>query len=360
MSSAPQDTATRARRSPAKAPDATGRADGASPAASAAQPEPAAVWVALDALHEWGENPRRNAKAVPEVARSIKRFGFGAPILARRNGEIIAGHTRWQAARSLGLDRVPVRYLDLDPAEAHVLALADNKLGEIAEWDDARLAAIVAQARADDLDLLEGTGFDTREIDRLVRAALADANPGPVGPPLTATGKERWEILQADVLAALRAMPSGSFDAVLSDVPYGLGTHEPTAAELSAYVLGGDLDTGGDFMGRDWQVPSVAVWREILRVLKPGAPVLAFAGSRTHDLVTIGMRAAGFEIGDTINGTIRRRCRSRRRRPTSSSTPPVLLERSSIAGRATAKRSSRRTSRSRSPGSRSTARLPRT
>ena len=46
------------------------------------------------------------------------------------NGEIIAGHTRWKAAKELGLDRVPVRYLDLDPADAHLLAIADNRVAE--------------------------------------------------------------------------------------------------------------------------------------------------------------------------------------------------------------------------------------
>lgn len=98
--------------------------------------EPAAEWVALDALKPWAKNPRENAKAIAKIAASIKRFGFGAPIVARKaDGEIIAGHTRYEAAKKLGLDRVPVRYLDLDPADAHLLALADNRLGEFAAWD---------------------------------------------------------------------------------------------------------------------------------------------------------------------------------------------------------------------------------
>jgi len=53
-------------------------------------------------------------------------------------------------------------------------------------------------------------------------------------------------------------------------------------------------------MGQEWQIPSIHVWREMLRVLKPGAPVLSFAGSRTSDLIAIGMRAAGFELRDTV------------------------------------------------------------
>lgn len=109
-----------------------------------------------------------------------------------------------------------------------------------------------------------------------------------------------WTIHHAEVLDALAGMPDASVDAALLDPPYGLGAHQPTVEELIAYLSGADLDTGGDFMGRDWCVPSVRVWRELFRVLKPGAHVLAFGGSRTGDLITIGLRAAGFEIRDQL------------------------------------------------------------
>jgi hypothetical protein len=104
--------------------------------------EAAAVWVDPAELRSWKHNPRNNEMAVEQVARSIEAFGFGAPILARRaNGEIIAGHTRLKAAIKMGLPKVPVRYLDVSEDDAHLLAIADNKLGEIADWDDPLLAA---------------------------------------------------------------------------------------------------------------------------------------------------------------------------------------------------------------------------
>ena len=120
--------------------------------------EPAAEWVDVKSLLPWVDNPRKNDHAVQKVADSIKRFGFSSPIIARKeNGEIIAGHTRLKAALLLGLDRVPVRYLDLDPADAHLLALADNKLGEIADWDDALVAEVLAGYEAEDCAL---AGFE--------------------------------------------------------------------------------------------------------------------------------------------------------------------------------------------------------
>ncbi len=113
--------------------------------------ELAAEWISVEALHPWADNPRENAKAIGKVAESIRRFGFGAPIVARRaDGQIIAGHTRFEAARRLKLDRVPVRFLDLDPADARLLALADNKLGEIATWDTEALERVLSEFRVDD------------------------------------------------------------------------------------------------------------------------------------------------------------------------------------------------------------------
>lgn len=84
------------------------------------------------------------------------------------------------------------------------------------------------------------------------------------------------------------------------DPPYGLGNKEPTPEEILAYLQGADLDTGGDFMGKDWEIPSVLVWCELYRVLKPGAHVLCFGGTRTFDLISMGARMAGFERRDSI------------------------------------------------------------
>lgn len=127
--------------------------------------EAAAVWVPLSSLKAWAKNPRRNEAAVPQVVESIKRFGFAAPIVARQaDGEIIAGHTRAKAAEVLGLDRVPVRFLDLDPADAHLLALADNKLNEKADWDAAGVASILSEYGLDDAAL---AGWDAAELDKL-------------------------------------------------------------------------------------------------------------------------------------------------------------------------------------------------
>jgi ParB-like chromosome segregation protein Spo0J len=128
-----------------------------------------AEWVDINAIKPWDKNPRKNAAAIKEVAGSIKRFGFSSPIIVRRaDNVIIAGHTRWAAAQSLGLDKVLVRFMDLDPAQAKALALADNKLGELAEWDAPMLAEILRGLNDEDV-ALEGLGFDAQELETMLQ-----------------------------------------------------------------------------------------------------------------------------------------------------------------------------------------------
>src|SRR5437762_3610065 len=146
--------------------------------------EAAAVWLPIGELVPWDRNPRKNAAAVAKVAESIERFGFGVPLLARAEGkQIIAGHTRLLAAKKLGLTHVPVRLLDLDPADARLLALADNRLGEVAEWDEEALARVLADLRAEGADLT-ATGFPEDDIDRLLAELNAANLADVVEPPL--------------------------------------------------------------------------------------------------------------------------------------------------------------------------------
>jgi DNA modification methylase len=89
----------------------------------------------------------------------------------------------------------------------------------------------------------------------------------------------RYQIRNGDVLAVLRELPDNEFDALMCDPPYGIS-----------------------FMSRKWDydVPSVDVWREALRVLKPGAPLVAFGGSRTYHRMAVGIEDAGFELRDCL------------------------------------------------------------
>jgi hypothetical protein len=136
----------------------------------------AAEWCDPKSLKPWDKNPRKNDDAVKQVADSIRRFGFSAPIVARKeNREIIAGHTRWKAARLLGLAKVPVRMLDISEHDAHLLALADNKLEEIADWDDAAVAHLLSTASFGDAMLAGWSGDELGKMaDAIIGAPKTD------------------------------------------------------------------------------------------------------------------------------------------------------------------------------------------
>lgn len=94
------------------------------------------VYVPIEKVIPYANNPRRNDDAVEYVANSIKEFGFKNPILLDENDVIIAGHTRLKAAKKLGIKRVPCIYCsDLTDEQVKAFRLADNKVAEKAGWD---------------------------------------------------------------------------------------------------------------------------------------------------------------------------------------------------------------------------------
>jgi len=90
----------------------------------------------IDEIKPYEKNPRKNEDSVKFVANSIKEFGFNVPIVIDADNVIVAGHTRWKAAKQLGLEKVPcIKKDDLTPAQIKAFRLADNKVGESSQWD---------------------------------------------------------------------------------------------------------------------------------------------------------------------------------------------------------------------------------
>lgn len=90
----------------------------------------------LNEIKPYDKNPRKNDEAVKYVAQSIKDFGFKVPIIIDKNNIIVCGHTRYKAAKKLKMDTVPcIMADDLTDEQIKAFRLADNKVGEFAEWD---------------------------------------------------------------------------------------------------------------------------------------------------------------------------------------------------------------------------------
>lgn len=119
-------------------------------------------------LRPYENNPRLNEDAVDLVASSIQEFGFKQPIVVDKDLIIIAGHTRWKAAKKLGLETVPcIQADDLTPAQVKAYRLADNKVAETAQWDMDALQFELEELSNLDFDM-EPFGFETEELDDAV------------------------------------------------------------------------------------------------------------------------------------------------------------------------------------------------
>lgn len=183
-------------------------------------------------------NARKHTKAqINALADSIDAFGFLAPILADRNGYILAGHARYEAAELRGLSSVPVVFVDhLTPAQARAYMLADNKLTDRSSWDQPKLAIELKELMDLALDFdIKATGFEAPEIDFHIQSmeenvddADDDFDVSPE-PAVTKLG-DLWileghkiycgDALQSVSYVALMAAEKAS--AVFSDPPYNV------------------------------------------------------------------------------------------------------------------------------------------
>lgn len=125
-------------------------------------------FISTDKLVPYINNPRINDDAVPVVASSIKEFGFNVPLVLDKDNVIIAGHTRYKAAKMLGLNEVPCIYAsDLSPAQIKAYRIADNKTAEYAKWNDETLAIELESLQELNFNL-DLTALDEFEQERLL------------------------------------------------------------------------------------------------------------------------------------------------------------------------------------------------
>jgi DNA modification methylase len=269
--------------------------------------EVAAEMVDPTTLKPWPQNPRKNeGEPVERVAESIKRFGFAAPIVARRETrEIIAGHTRWKASLKLKLAQVPVRFLDIEEREAHLLALADNRLGELAEWDTPDLHALLASYDLGDQMVAGWNEKDMRELERFARGDIElpdDEAPKPPVTPVTQPG-DLWVLGKHRLVCgdAMDAKAVGLAKAKLepflmvTDPPYGVD-YDPEWRKRTKGPDGKPLSKGynGKRMGkveRDGGESWLEAWR-----LFSGDVAYVWCGSQGSIRVGQELLEAGFQV----------------------------------------------------------------
>jgi len=177
-------------------------------------------------------------KQIRQIAKSIASFGFNVPVLVDGDFNVIAGHGRLLACQHLGWREVPTIRLDhLSEAQRRAFMIADNRLTEVATWDDRLLAEQLKELAVLDLDFdIEATGFDMGEIDlRIESLSEADKGrgepllPAVTGPAVTQMGDlwllDRHRLLCASALDAASyriLMATEKAAAVFTDPPYNV------------------------------------------------------------------------------------------------------------------------------------------
>ena len=269
--------------------------------------------VALETLFPSPSNPRHNDGAVEHVAASIRRFGFQQPLVAKRSGEVIAGNTRWKAAKALDLAEVPVVWFDGSDLDAVAYNIADNQTATFSSFDDEALAKLLVELRKE--DALEGVGFTDEDIDRLI-AELDDGvqdldDDGAVEPPERATAQrgDLWilgghRLLCGDSTTAddvTRLMAGEKAVLLATDPPYLVdyqGGNHPQSTVNRPDVKDKHWD---DYVDPETSVEFFATFlRVALQHCVERVPVYQWHATRRQVLVEEAWKANGLLVHQTV------------------------------------------------------------
>lgn len=251
----------------------------------------------IGSITPYKKNPRRNDDAVDAVAASIKEFGFQQPIVVDANGIIIVGHTRLKAAKKLGLKEVPVVVADgLTPEQVKAYRLADNKTGELAEWEIGSLEEELGDLCNFDM---EQFGFaasaiaDTSEVTEDEYDTPAPEEPKSKPGDIYRLGRHILMCGDAtDAESVQKLCQGGQVDLLLTDPPYGV---DYTGKTKEALKIKNDAST--DEALRDMLADAFAVADS---VMKPGAVFYIWHAILKTSAFESACQMAGWEVRQVL------------------------------------------------------------
>lgn len=269
--------------------------------------------VLIDDLVGHPKNPNRHDKEqIERLAKLITYQGWRLPIIvSKQSGYIVSGHGRLEAAKSMGLNEVPVTYQDFaDDEMEYAFLVSDNSIASWAELDLSSINTHVGELGPDfDIQLLGLDNFTIDVADKniqkiedddlqesssdesdSVEPEQEDIIPDHIEPRVKigetyVIGDHR--IFNGDCLKVLRTLPGDSVDSLVTDPPAGIA------------FMGKewDEDKGGS---KQWIAWMSEVMSECLRVMKPGAHGFVWAIPRTSHWTATALEDAGFEIRDVV------------------------------------------------------------
>lgn len=247
--------------------------------------------MALDELRPYENNPRHNDAAVDAVAASIKEFGFKVPIIVDKDNIIVAGHTRLKAAYKLGLTEVPVIIADdLTDEQVKAFRIADNKVGELAEWDIEKLNEELAGLTID-MSMFgfeiepeaEDDEFDVEEAIEEIQQEEPTSKPGDI----YQLGGHRLMVGDSTDRDMVKALMNGErADCVVTDPPYNVAIENSQGMTIE-----------NDNMGSaEFKEFLTKAFKAMSDSLKPGGAFYVWYASREHLNFESALNAVGLTV----------------------------------------------------------------
>lgn len=249
--------------------------------------------IALKDLKPYENNPRKNDDAVKYVAESIKEFGFKVPIVIDKNNVIVAGHTRYKAAKKLKMSEVPCIIADdLTDEQIKAFRLADNKVAEKSEWDFDLLNTELDDIIDLDMELFgfeEALQDDDKEAVEDEFEVELPAEPKSKLGDIYQLGNNRLMCGDSTVLEDVEKLMGGEqADMLLTDPPYNVNYEGKTKDKLKIK---------NDKMGNDnFRQFLTDAFSNADMVMKPGAVFYIWHA----DSEGYNFRGACFDAGWTV------------------------------------------------------------
>jgi DNA modification methylase len=263
---------------------------------------------AIATLSAFGRQARLHSKEqIRRLAEGIRTFGFLVPVLVDDAGKVLAGNGRIEAAKHLGMDTVPTIALHhLDEAAKRAFVIAENRLAELAEWDDEVLRLELEELSGLDLGFsIDLTGFQEVEIEGLIFAQKptpkkADAIPAPAAKPVSRLG-DVWRLGDHRLIcgdatdrAVIDALMQGeTAQAAFTDPPYNVAIdgHVSTGDSHREFVM-----ASGEMSDAEFEAFLTSTFERLRDGLQSGGVAFVCMDWRHMDHVGRARASAGLEL----------------------------------------------------------------
>ncbi|WP_299997843.1 DNA modification methylase [uncultured Clostridium sp.] len=268
------------------------------------------IELSIDEIIPYENNPRKNDNAVDKVAESIKEFGFKVPIIIDKDHVIIAGHTRYKAAKKLDFKKAPVIMAeDLTEEQVKAFRIMDNKSSEFATWDYEALLVEMENLKLEDYNL-ELTGFDFNEIEGIMdkynpkdieedsdfnieEQLESIENPKSKKGDIWLLGKHRLLCGDSTVKEDVNKLMNGQkANMVFTDPPYNVAYEGATEDKLTIQNDDMSSEEFYNFLSK--------VFNNYFEIMEEGAPIYVCHADSEGENFRRAYREAGLKLAECI------------------------------------------------------------